>query len=351
MREGLVMKAAVFRGLGKPLSIETLARPEINDGEVLLKVAYCGICGSDLHATAEGVFVVPDGTVLGHEFSGEVIESGDKAWRKGDRLTSVPVNACADETCQALGKCKNDLGILCPNNRITGLAVDVPGAYAEFVKIGARQALKLPEGVSYEEGALVEPLSVGLHAIRKARLEVGSRVLILGAGPIGLSVTAFSKVAGARDVVVSELNATRREKAKSMGATAVIDAGAADLAQRFAEITGGPPDVIFECVGVKGLIQQCIDLSRPRGKIVVVGVLMMEDAIVPISAILKELDIQFVLGYIDEDFAIVLDALAKKSINAKAMISDIVGLGELPSAFEALRKPQSQIKVLIRPNS
>jgi threonine dehydrogenase-like Zn-dependent dehydrogenase len=116
-------------------------------------------------------------------------------------------------------------------------------------------------------------------------------------------------------------------------------------------LTGVPPDVIFECVGVKGLIQQCIDLSRPRGKIVIVGVLMMEDAIVPISAILKELDIQFVLGYVDEEFAIALDALAKKTINAKPMISDIVGFEELPAVFEALRKPKSQIKVLIRPNA
>jgi (R,R)-butanediol dehydrogenase/meso-butanediol dehydrogenase/diacetyl reductase len=345
------MKAAVFHGLGQPLSIEQIEKPNVGKGEVLLKVAYCGICGSDLHATAEGVFVVPEGTVLGHEFSGEVVESGDTAWHKGDRLTSVPVNACADPACQALGKCKDDLGILCPSNRITGLAVDVPGAYAEFVKVGARQALKLPDSVTYEEGALVEPLSVGLHAVRKAKFDVGARVLILGAGPIGLSVTAFAKLAGARDIVVSEFNPTRREKAKAMGATAVIDPTGGNVGESFAAVTGVPPDVIFECVGVKGLIQQCIDLSRPRGKIVVVGVFMMEDAIVPISAILKELDIQFVLGYVDEEFAIVLDALAKKNINANAMISDIVGFDELPAVFEALRKPKSQIKVLIRPNA
>ena len=345
------MKAAVFRGLGKPLAIETVANPEIRDGEVLLKVSYCGICGSDLHATAEGVFVVPDGTVLGHEFSGEVIKSADPAWKKGDRLTSVPVNACADETCQQLGACKLELDILCPNNRITGLAVDVPGAYAEYVKVGARQALRLPDGVSYEEGALVEPLAVGLHAVRKAKLGVGARVLIIGAGPIGLSVAAFARLAGAREVVVSEMNAARREKAKAMGATAVIDPGSENTAEAFAKIAGCPPDVIFECVGVRGLIQQCIDLSRPRGLLVMVGVCMTEDTIVPISAILKELDIQFVLGYLSEDFEIVLDAIARKAINAKPLISDIIGLNELPAAFEALRKPKSQIKVLIRPGA
>lgn len=345
------MKAAVFRGLGNPLAIETVVDPEIRDGEVLLKVAYCGICGSDLHATAEGVFVVPDGTVLGHEFSGEVVRSADLAWTKGDRLTSVPVNACADETCKRLGACKNDLGILCPNNRITGLAVDVPGAYAEYVKVGARQALRLPDGVSYQEGALVEPLAVGLHAVRKAKLGVGARILIIGAGPIGLSVAAFARLAGAREVVVSEMNATRREKSMAMGATAVIDPASENTAEAFARIAGCPPDAIFECVGVRGLIQQCIDLSRPRGLLVVVGVCMMEDAVVPISAILKELNIQFVLGYVSEDFEIVLDAIAKKTINAMPMVSDIVGFDELPAAFEALRRPKGQIKVLIRPGA
>src|SRR5260370_29355550 len=159
------MKAAVFRGLGNPLAIESVVDPEIRNGEVLLKVAYCGICGSDLHATAEGVFVVPDGTVLGHEFSGEVVESADAAWTKGDRLTSVPVNACADEICQRLRACKNDLGILCPNNRITALPVDLPGAYAEYVKGCARPAPPLPDGAFYEARALVQPLAAGPHAV------------------------------------------------------------------------------------------------------------------------------------------------------------------------------------------
>src|SRR3984893_11944451 len=131
------MKAAVFRGLGNPLAIETVVDPEIRNGEVLLKVAYCGICGSDLHATAQGVVVGPDAKRAGHEFSGVVVKSADLGWTKGFGRTSVPVNACADETCQRLGGCKNDLGILCPNNRITGLAVDVPGAYAGYVKVGA----------------------------------------------------------------------------------------------------------------------------------------------------------------------------------------------------------------------
>lgn len=344
------MKAAVFDGLGKPLRITDLPDPACPPGHLRLRVVACGICGSDLHATAPGVFVVPEGTVLGHEFAGEVVESADPAFAPGDRVTAVPVNACADAECQRLGRCKDNLGILCPANRITGLALDVPGAYAEYITVGARQAIRLPDGVSHDEGALVEPLAVGLHAVRKSVVGPGARVLVIGAGPIGLSVAAFAALAGARCVVVSEPDATRRARASAMGASATIDPGATpDIGAAFAAAAGAPPDVIFECVGVPGLIQQAIDLSRPRGQIVVVGVLMKEDSIVPISAILKELQLQFVLGYVDEDFAIVLDTLAQGRIAARELISDSVTLDELPAAFEALRRPAGQVKVLIRP--
>ncbi|MFN3642868.1 MAG: zinc-binding dehydrogenase [Gemmobacter sp.] len=342
------MKAAVFEGLGKPLAVRDVQRPVAQAGQVVLRVEFCGICGSDLHATHPGVFVVPEGTVLGHEFAGEVVESRDPAFAPGDRVTAVPVNACADPACQALGACKDALGILCPQNRITGLAVDVPGAYAEMIAVGARQVVRLPDAVSMQQGALVEPLAVGLHAVRVSRVGLGSRVLVIGAGPIGLSVTAFARAAGARAVVVSERNDTRRAIAARMGATATL-AAPENLAAAFAEAAGAPPDVIFECVGAPGLIQICIEASRPRGQIVVVGVLMNPDTIVPISGILKEIDLQFILGYHDEDFAIVLDALASGRIDAAPMVTDVVGLEDLPEAFEALRSPTTQVKVLIRP--
>jgi (R,R)-butanediol dehydrogenase/meso-butanediol dehydrogenase/diacetyl reductase len=342
------MKAAVFEGLGRPLVIRDLQRPVPRPGQILLRVDFCGICGSDLHATEPGVFVVPEGTVLGHEFAGEVVESADPAFAPGDRVTALPVNACANPACQALGRCKDGLGILCPQNRITGLALDVPGAYAELVAVGARQAVKLPDSVPTKLGALVEPLAVGLHAVRISRVGLGARVLVIGAGPIGLSVAVFACAAGARAVVVSERNHTRRALAARMGATATLDAPE-DLAGAFAAAAGGPPEVIFDCVGAPGLIQACIDASRPRGQIVVVGVLMNPDTIVPIRAILKEIDLQFVLGYVEEDFALVLDALAAGRIDAAAMITGEVTLDALPEAFEALRTPSTQVKVLVRP--
>jgi (R,R)-butanediol dehydrogenase/meso-butanediol dehydrogenase/diacetyl reductase len=344
-------KVAVFRGAGRPLTIEEHPEPQPETGHVVMRVESCGVCGSDLHATQEGVFLQQDGTVLGHEFAGEIIASDDPAVPVGLRATAVPVNACGDCRKMGLGSCRKSLGILCPENRITGLDLTVPGAYAQKISIGSEQVVPLPEGVSYDEGALVEPLAVGLHAVDRADIPLGGRVLVIGAGPIGLAVTTFARLRGAGAVVVSEYAPARRDAAKRFGASAVIDpAETEDLGASFAAIAGGPPDVIFECVGIQGLIQQAIDLSQPRGTIVLVGVCMKPDEIVPIAATLKELRLQFVLGYVDSDFARVLDLMGQGLIDAKSMITDQVGLSGLPEAFEGLRKPTTQIKLMIHPN-
>lgn len=342
------MKAAVFKGLGQGLSVEDVPRPEPGPGEVVIKVEACGVCGSDLHATDEGVFLQEPGTILGHEFAGEVVDSRHDDVAIGDRVTVVPVNPCG--RCR---ECREGYTMLCAQNRITGLSGQaVPGAYAEYVKAPARYVVPLPDGVDYEEGAMVEPLAVGLHAVGKAGIAIGDRVLVIGAGPIGLSVAAFARMAGAGAVVVSERAPARLSAAREFGATAVIDAAAtADVGAAFAEIAGGPPDTIFDCVGVPGMIQSCVDMSRARGTIVVVGVCMKEDTQVPLSAILKELKIQYVLGYQEQDFARVLAVLRSGRLKPAPMVTDRVALEALPEAFERLRQPGSQIKLMILPNA
>jgi 2-desacetyl-2-hydroxyethyl bacteriochlorophyllide A dehydrogenase len=347
---GWVMKAAVFHELGHPLTIENAAAPHAARGEIVLKVDYCGICGSDLHATQPGVFVVPDGTILGHEFAGEIVESGDPTFKVGELVTAVPNNACAECRALGLGECKDHLGMLCPRNVITGFSTEAPGAYAQYVKVSAKEAMRLPPNVDSRIGATVEPLSVGLHAVNRGGVTLGSRVLVIGAGPIGLVTSTFAKLAGARDVIVSEYSDARRAAAEALGATAVIDPGKEDVGEAFARHAGALPDIIFECVGVPGLIQKCIDLSRPRGKLVVVGVCMVEDKLVPISGIFKEVNIQFVLGYDRGDWRLVLHLLDTGRLDPEPMITDIIGLDQLPQAFEALRKPRQQIKVMVRPN-
>jgi len=336
------MRAAVFKGVGQPLAIEDRQRPVAAAGELVLKVAYCGICGSDIHGTEASPFVLPPGVVLGHEFAGAVVESGDAAFQPGDRVIGVPLRECED--CRPLGECRDGLGIHCPRTKIVGLATDAPGGYAEFVKLGARHALRVPAGVDLQHAALAEPLAVGAHAVRAAGPLLGARVLILGAGPIGLAVLQFARVAGAGQVMVSEPDATRRARATALGATVVLEPGAVVDA-----CTAAAPDVIFECVGAPGLIQHCMALAKVRGRIVVVGVYRHEDPIIPRVGIRKELTLQFVLGYVAEDFRLVLDMLADGRVRAAEMITAVIGLEEVPAVFESLRKPNPHAKVLIAP--
>ncbi len=341
----------MFKGIGQRLEVTTVADPSPEPGGLIVKVHCCGICGSDLHATQHGAFVAPPGTILGHEFAGEIVESRAAGWKVGELVTAIPNNVCSD--CKAGGSsdCKDDLGILCPNNRITGYSTDVPGGFAEYVHVSAAQALRLPRGVSSRHGATVEPLAVGLHAVEKGRVRLGDRVLVIGAGPIGLAVVKFAKLAGAYHVVMSELSETRRHTALAFGATGTIDPSRDDIVSAYAKIAGGPPDIIFECVGAPGLLQRCIDLSAPRGRIVVVGVCMVEDTMLPMSGIFKEVNVQFVLGYVKSEWRLVLNLLDAGTIDSEPMITDVFGLDELPAQFEALRTPSHQIKLLVDPTA
>jgi 2-desacetyl-2-hydroxyethyl bacteriochlorophyllide A dehydrogenase len=332
------MRAAVFHAPGQALSIEDRQMPVSRPGDIVMKVAYCGICGSDLHATEPGPTSLESGTVLGHEFSGIVTESASSTFRPGDRVIGLPLQECDECRPSGLG-CRDRLGILCPRNRIIGLAEAVPGAYAEYLRMPAHHALKIPDGLDLRHAALTEPLAVGAHAVKAAGNLLGARVLVMGAGPIGLAVTMFARLAGAREVVVSEIAAGRRAKAASIGAR-IVDP----------TVTTPPrSEIIFECVGVPGLLHQCIDLAPLHGRIVVVGVCRGEDQIFPRIALRKELSIQFVLGYTRDEFAMVLDLLGSGRIDPEPLITGVIGLDAAPAMFEALRKPSTHAKVLIDP--
>jgi 2-desacetyl-2-hydroxyethyl bacteriochlorophyllide A dehydrogenase len=337
------MKAAVFREVGKRLSIEEVPEPEPGDEDLIVQVRACGICGSDLHVS-ELPGALPAGTIMGHEFAGEVVEVGAQVrgeFEVGDRVCPLPYIACGRcEPCLTgnVGHCKEI--------RAIGLG-DLPGAYAERIRVGARQTFQLPDTVSLREGALVEPLSVGLHAVRQAKLEAGEDVLILGAGPIGLSASLWARFFGARTVAVSEKIAGRLELAEQFGATCLIDASTQDVATAFEEVAGHPPDVIFECVGVPGMLQQCIELAPVEGRVVVAGVCMQTDAFAPVLAILKEIAFHFVLGYTRREFQLTIEMLGKGRIRGESMVTDSIGLSQLPEAFEALRRPASQCKVVL----
>jgi len=341
------MKAAVFQDVGKPLAIANVDAPLPGPGEVVLEVAYCGICGSDLHMT-QHQGILKRGDIMGHEFTGTISALGpdvDPKWKVGDRVTSLPVIAC--HNCEM---CDEGLLSLCRNMYVTGVGRS-QGAYAQYVASPAETLFKLPANVDFRDAALTEPLSVALHAVEMADIKSSDNVLVIGGGPIGLGVAMFAKFRGARNVVVSELAAGRAELAKKMGATATINPAKEDVAKRYAELTGGAPHVVFECVGVKGLIDHAVAMAAPRGRIVVAGVMMGEDQFTPMHAIGKELTLKFTQCYSPKDYEVVLDLLDHKRVDPSPMVTEIVALDAVPEKFEALRKPSTQCKILISPSA
>jgi len=340
------MRAAVFKEMSKPLAVEAIADPVPGVHDLILKVRNCGICGSDLHMTEPtSIMPLPVGSVMGHEFAGEVVEIGSAArgaWKSGDRVAGFPFICCGEHS-----PCANFAfgARSCMKGTPVGLGQS-HGAYAEFVRIGAGSAFRLPDGVSFREGAMVEPLAVGLHAVDMARMERGATVLVIGAGPVGLAAMLWAKFLGARHVIVSEKTQARRAMAAKFGATDAIDPER-PLSEQVERITAKGPDIIFECVGAPGLIGQTM-MEAPRGaKIVVAGVCQQPDTIMPLMGIVKELNLQFVLGYRPADFDYVIAMLASDRIDAAAMITDVIDLDALPAAFEALRKPTTQCKVMV----
>ena len=307
------MQAAVFHASDRPLVVEEVPEPTPGPRDLVVEVKCCGICGSDLHA-ASLPGGLPKGCVMGHEFAGEVVEVGGEAtggFQIGDRVTGIPGIGCG-----ACAACLSGDVMHCPELVITGLG-QVPGAYAQYLRVGSNEAVALPEAVDFRLGALVEPLAVGLHAVNAAGLSPGQEVLVIGAGPIGLAVTLWARFLGARSILVSEPAQGRRAMASQMGATEVVDGAASAAAS--------------------------------RSKVVVAGVCMQPDTFVPAAAVVKELQLQFVLAYAKSDFQLTLDMMASGRIDPRPMVTDRVSLGAMPEAFEALKQPSDQCKVLVEP--
>jgi threonine dehydrogenase-like Zn-dependent dehydrogenase len=334
------MRAMVLRGT--TLTIEDTVRPQPGPGQVLARVRACGICGSDLHVAryAEQMLAttriadpagwsaidLSRGVFMGHEFVAEVVENGpgSEAWAAGTRVTSIPTLLDPES----------------PRGRQTiGYSSRFPGAYGEYVLLSAPLLLRVPVGISDQVAATTEPCAVGLHAVREARVQPGERVLIMGAGPIGLMTLLWLKHEGVPHVAVSDPAAPRRTLAATVGADLVLDPTSDDVAAHLAE-QGGPPHVVFECVGVEGTLQQAMTLAAPRGRVVVVGVCMTEDRLRPMVGINKHLTLQFVLGYTPAEFAEALKAIGERRIDPSPLVTRTVTLDELPAAFRALSDPR-----------
>ena len=248
-----------------------------------------------------------------------------------------------------------------------GYSNDTPGGYAEYMRLTEALLLPVPDGLVTEHAALTEPMAVGLHAVAKARLEPDDAPLVIGCGPVGLAVIAALRLHGARPIVAADFSARRRELAAALGADLVVDPAQTTPWQSWREAAvwrdasrapalppwiKGPavrPAVVFECVGVPGVLDQIMAAS-PRGtRIVVVGVCMEADTIYPMLGISKELNLQFVLGYTPDEFAATLTHIAEGRIPVAPLITGKVGVEGVAGAFEALASPERHAKILVEP--
>jgi (R,R)-butanediol dehydrogenase/meso-butanediol dehydrogenase/diacetyl reductase len=336
------MRAAVLQRRGEPLDVVEVADPTPGPGELLVRVDSCGICGSDLHLS--DAYDLP-GVVMGHEFSATVVDHADgvEGWAPGDPLAALSVATC--------GRCDACLsGRVRKCRQAAMIGIERPGGYAELVTLPAHNAIRLPDGFDLRVGALIEPLAVGLHALERGAVSHTDDVLVLGAGPVGLAVVAWLDHLGVRSVVASDPSAARRTLAESLGA-ATVDPGSGDVASAFRDLTTREPTLVVECVGVPGLIQSAIDLAAVDARVVIAGVCMQPDSIVPLTAITKELDVYFAFYYRQQDFDYTIDVIHRGRFDPSPLITAEVGLDDAPQRFADLKTPASQAdaKVLIRP--
>ena len=332
------MRAAVFQGLHKPLVVETIEDPTPGPNQVVIKVCRCGICGSDLHITEDPIFGVPEGVVLGHEYSGEVVAMGRDVTRVriGDRVAAVPLASCGH--CAA---CLAGDPAGCPTMIVGG------GGYGQYSVVGEHQCVRMPSGVSDEDGALVEPLAVGLHGVNVAGMRSGARVLVIGAGPIGLATAFWARRLGAGKIAVTASSDRRAGLAMEMGASAFVTPSETPV-EDVDRVLGGAPEIVFECVGKEGLIQRSIDHVAKRGKVVVVGLCTTMDSFSPFAMIHKEATIVPSAFYDVRDFQTSLDVLEAGDTAPHAMITETVGLETMPVAFEALKERTTQCKTMVK---
>ena len=339
------MKALQFQGVGVPLHLADVPRPVAEPGGLVFKVKACGICASDLHAV-EVPGLLQFGNVLGHEYAGTVVEVGPgvSGWKVGDRLVALPAKPCG--ACPA---CIAGAPQACSAIVAQGFDPRMPGAYAEYATCMAGLAMKIPDGLSDNDAATIEPLAVGLGAWKAASVPPGADVLIIGAGIIGLSVAKWARFFGAGDVGISERVPARLARARRIGAGVVIDATQhADAVAEFKRQTGRTPTVIFECVG-RPMLEHLIAIAPQGAQLVMAGTGMQPESFTVVSAALKRLRMTFPLAYTADDFPFVQRMIAAGRIAVDGLVTATVSLDDAPAMFELLGQPNDHCKVLITP--
>ena len=335
------MRAAVLQQPGELLAVTDQPDPTLATGELLLRVDACGICGSDLHVS--DAYPLP-GLVLGHEFCGTVEEIAGEVtgFEIGDRVAGLSITTCGHCAACLTGRPRK-----CPSAVMIGM--ERPGAFAEYLTMPARDVYRLPNTLDPRHGALIEPLAVALHTVDRASLEPGDDVLVIGGGPVGLAVAMWARQLGAREVVVSDPVDQRRALAEKLGASTTVDPTKEDVGDAFERVTGTRPGVVIECVGVPGMIQHAFDVATTDATVVIVGVCMAPDSLLPITAMMKELDVRFAFYYRARDYTTAISMIDRERIDPLPLVTSEITLDELPERFQQLKTPSTDCKVMIRP--
>lgn len=344
------MKAAVLVDLRR-IEFQDKPKPMIQSGEVLVKVEYCGICGSDVHGYQNGI-VIPVGTVMGHEFSGVVAEVGDEVYnvQPGDQVVVKP-----SAPCRSCYWCRRGQYSICPNRRktIIGVNPENDGAYAEYVRIRypAQMLFKLPPGLGAKEAALAEPFSVALHGVRLSRFKSGDCAVIIGAGMIGLGVIQLLKLVGSSKIIVLEISEKKSRVARALGANIVLNpiSEGEGLRNHIFNLTDGiGADLVFDCAGEPMAFQTSMDCVKSGGQILVIGVYEQK---VPFSLwdlLHREIEVKGVYSSYDE-FQEVIELLANGKINTDLFISNIISAKDLvEKGFESLLASKDLIKLIVK---
>ena len=342
------MKCVALKGPRK-LVVENREALTGKKGYILIDVIKAGICGSDLHYFEVGE---PNNLVMGHEFSGIVIDNGGSSeFSEGDRVTALPISPCM-ECCD----CKNKQIQICSKtweNGI-GLSVNNPGAFGGRILVREDMVRHLPDNVTYESGAMVEPASVSFRAVNISGIKKGDKVLVIGGGIIGLLCALFFKLRGASYVALSETNPLRGKKAVTLGvADEFFNALDPNTPKKLMSKTneGKGFDIVADCVGNTPSLSSAITYTKPNGNLIMVGISLGTVNVPLVSATLKEINIKGSIAYTKEEFDMVIKLLEAKKINLEKFIDDVVILDDLQNAFERLTSGKdAAVKILVDPN-
>jgi L-iditol 2-dehydrogenase len=342
--KGGAMRALVYQGPWQ-MPVQEVVAPVAGLGELVISVQAAGICGSDIHGYKGTTGRRKPPIIMGHEFSGVVSEVGEGVtrFRVGDRVVAQPLVSCGE--CY---NCCKGLANICVNR--SGLGMDLNGAYAERVKVRENMVYPLPGEMTWEQGAMVEPLSVAMHAVNLTPLQLMDTLVIIGAGAIGLLTLLAARLAWAGQIIISDMSARRLSIAASLGADLVVNVAERDPVEAvLAETQGMGAHVVIEAVGIGATVKQSLAVVRTGGHITWIGNSQPDVELSMQQVVTRELTIQGAYGF-NEEFQRAIEAIHTGKIPATSLIEEVAGLEEGPDIFHNLAEGTAdQVKVILRP--